>query len=361
LRKGLCRPELRILTLSATLEDIALRAGLSVSTVSRILNNIAGKHRISKETEKRVLKAAADLKYRPNQLARGLRLKKTQTIGLILPDISNPFFAYVTRSIQSEVHKQGYSLVVCDTDEDLVLEVEHTNLLIGKGVDGLIVMPVGQRAEHLERLSKEGIPYVLVDRCFDDIKTSSVVVDNYRGSYDAVEFLIKHGHKRIGIIQGLPNTFTTKGRLQGYLDALTAHHLPIDFELIVGHSFRKETGYVETKFLLSKTDRPTAIFATGDLLTLGALQAIYESGLTIPDDVSLVAFDEIDFNAFLRCPLTTVWQPKENMGELAVKLLVEAIKTKGRREPKQIVLSPRLVPGGSVKRIPAQITLAVTQ
>ena len=334
--------------MSSTLEDIARKAGLSVSTVSRVLNNVAGKYRISSATEKLVLKAAGDLKYRPNQLARGLRLKKTQSIGLVIPDISNPFFAHVTRSIQTNAHRFGYSLVVCDTDENVDLEIEHIDLLVAKGVDGLILLPVGQQSDHLVRFEAEGIPFVLVDRCFDNVQANSVVVDNYRGAYDIVEYAIKQGHKRIGIIQGLPNTYTTKERLKGYKDALKKSRISLDPSLIVGDSFRQETGYVETKSLLELPDKPTVIFATGDLIALGVLEAVEELKLTIPDDISVIAFDEIDVNPFLKCPLTTVVQPKEDLGEAAVNLLLEVIKAKGKKIPKQIVINPSVQFGKSV-------------
>ena len=340
----------------ATIEDIAKRSGFSVSTVSRVLNKEAGKHRISDRTQQLILKVAQELKYRPNQLARSLRLKRTHTIGLVVPDISNPFFAYVTRSIQTSVHRIGYSLVVCDTDENLDLEIEHTNLLLSKGVDGLIIMPVGQKCDHLRRVMKEGVPFVLVDRSFDDLDADAVIVDNYRGAYEAVEHLISHGHRRIGIIQGLPNTSTSVRRLQGYKDALRKHSIPLAEDLIVGNSFRRENGYLETKVLLSMPDPPTAIFATSDLITLGVLEAIDEGGLRIPDDISLVVFDDVDFGPFLKCPLTTVAQPKENMGELAVKILVERIKDSRRKEGKRIVLKPTLVVRNSVKEIGSQHT-----
>lgn len=337
--------------MAATLEDIARKAGLSVSTVSRVLNKVAGKNRISAQTEKLVLKAARDLKYRPNQLARGLRLKKTQTIGLIVPDISNPFFAHVIRSVQTNAHRQGYSLVVCDTNEDLVMEIDHINLLVDKGIDGLILLPVGQKSEHIVRLNVENVPFVLVDRYFDDVESNSVVVDNYRGAFDAIEHVISHGHTRIGIIKGLADTYTTKERLRGYKDALRQNGIPLDESLIVGGSYRTETGYGETKKLLNMAAPPTAIFATGDLIALGALAAIEEGSLRIPDDISLVAFDEIDVNPFLKCPLTTVLQPKENMGEVAVKLLLEAIRTKDKKSFQHVILSPKLQIGKSVQTL----------
>ncbi len=335
--------------MSATIHDIARKAGISVSTVSRVLNKKTVNYRISHETEKLVLKAARELNYRPNQLARGLRLKKTHTIGLVAPDVSNPFFANIVKSVQSAAYKLGYSLVVCDTDENLGLEIEHINLLRCQGVDGLIVMPVGQKSQHLEQLVKDGVSLVLMDRGFDELKASSVVVDNYNGAFEAIEHLISSGHTRIAIIQGMTNTYTNNGRVQGYQAALAKHAMPIDENLIVGKDFGRENGYIETKLLLQMKDPPTAIFATSDLITLGVLQAIFEEGLNIPKDISLIAFDDIDFAPFLICPLTTVAQPKEVMGEIAVKLLVEQMKNQDKPEAKRIVLKPKLLVRNSVR------------
>ncbi len=334
--------------MASTLEDVAEKAGVSVSTVSRILNKKSKKYRISPKTESLVIKTAKSLNYTPNQLARGLRLKRTHSIGLIVPDISNPFFAAVTRSIQRAAHELGYSLVVCDTDEDELQEVAHLKVLRSKGVDGMVVMPVGQNGSHLQHMIREGMPLVLMDRIFDELDADSVVTDNYKGAYEAVEFLVKNGHRRIAIIQGLPNTYTNKGRLRGYIDALRAYKIPVDSRLIVGRDFRKESGYIETKMLLSVEDRPTAIFATSDLITLGALEAINEEGLRIPQDVSLIAFDDIDHVNFFTTPITTISQPKEIIGEVAVKLLIEKIKNHNRGETRRIMLSPKLIERDSV-------------
>lgn len=335
-----------------TLDDIAKMAGVSVSTVSRVFNNKIDQYRIGSKTAKSILKVARELNYRPNQLARGLRLKKTHTLGLVVPDISNPFFAYVIRSIQKVSHSLGYSLIVCDTDENLDLEIEHIDLLTSKRMDGLIVMPVGQEYAHIERLIRENIPLVLLDRCFSDLHANSVVIDNHKGACEAVEHLISYGHRRIAIIQGLPHTYTNTGRVQGYKEALTKHGIPVDEGLIVGSDFRKENGYIETKFLLHLENPPTAVFATSDLITLGALQAIAEEGLKIPTDISLVAFDDIDFAMSLLCPITAVAQPKETMGELAVKLLIEHIKNRKKWKPKRIMLKSKLIVRESVGPVP---------
>jgi LacI family transcriptional regulator len=333
--------------MAVTLNDVAERAGVSVSTVSRVLSKQAAKYRISADTESKIFQAAHDLKYRVNHVARGLRLQKTNTIGVVAPDISNPFFAQIVGRIQTVARGLGYSIIVCNTDENLDLEVEQVSLLQRKRVDGLIAMPVGQRYDHFADWMEKDQGLVLVDRCFDGIDAAGVCVDNFRGAYEAVEHLLDHGHRRIGIIQGLPGTFTTSARLDGYKGALAAHEVPFDPTLVVGGDFRRENGYVATKLLLNLDRPPTALFATSDLITLGVLDALAEEGVDLPRDLSLVSFDDFDFAPYLKTPLTVVWQPKEMMGELAVKLLVEQLEN-GRNESRRIILKPRLLRRESV-------------
>ena len=339
----------------STIEDIARKTGVSITTVSRVLNKVSKKYRISERTQELVLRAAKELKYRPNQLARGLRLKKTHTLGLIVPDIANPFFAAITDTIQAAAHKRGYTLIVCNTNDTLEFEIEQIQVLLSKGVDGMIILPVGQTSDHLKRIKRESIPFILVDRSFENLSASSVVVDNFRGAYEAVSHLLESGHKRIGLIEGIPNAFTTMERRRGYLAALREYDVSPDSSLMRGKSFRRETGYVETKALLQLAQPPSAIFATNDLITLGVLEAIYEKGWSIPQDISVVAFDEIDFNDFLRCPLTVVAQPKERLGEVAVEMLMEEMEKKVE-SPRHTVLSPTLVKRMSVRSLkePAQ-------
>lgn len=335
----------------ATLHDIAKKSGLSVSTVSRILNKKSAKFRISKVTEAFVVKTAKELNYRPNQMARALRLKRSHTIGLVAPDLSNPFFASIIKSAQVVAHAMGYSLVVCDTDENVQMEVEHVNLLISKGVDGMIVLPVGQKSGHVSSLVEHGVPLVLVDRIFNDLSANTVIIDNYCGAREAVEYLIAQGHRRIAIIQGLPGTYTNTERVRGYRDALIHAGIPLEESLIRGNDFRKQNGYVETKFLLGKSGRPTAIFTTSDLITLGALEAIVEENLDIPRDISLIAFDEVESAEFFRCPVTVIAQPRERIGEIAVRMLIDQIRNSKKVEPRQIVLKPHLIIRDSVARV----------
>src|SRR5690606_24923958 len=201
--------------------------------------------------------------------------------------------------------------IVCSTNENINTEVEQIELLRRKGIDGYIIMPIGTRYEHIEELLNLNKPVVLIDRCIDELNTNSVSVDNYTGAYNAVEHLINKGHTRIAIIQGLPNTSTNTARVNGYKDALTKNGITVNPNYIVGNDFRKENGYIETKLLINLESRPTAIFSTSDLITLGALEAISEENLSIPDDISVVAFDDVDFAPFLFAPLTAVRQPRE--------------------------------------------------
>jgi len=341
------------LIVATTLKDIALRAGVSKSTVSRVLNNKSERHRISQKTEQIVLEAARELNYRPNQLARGLRLKKTQTIGLVIPDISNPFFAYVARMIQTYAYQEaGYSLIVCNTDENLETEIEQIHLLWSKGVDGFIIMPVGLKYDHIFELMGDNLPLVLLDRCFDEIETNSVVVDNYSGAYDAVNYLITNNHERIAVIMGLPDTSTNNARVEGYVDALKEHGIRVDEQLMVGDDFRVENGYIATRKLLSLPEPPTAIFATSDLITIGVFKAVYELNYSIPKDVSLVAFDDIDFAPYLTAPLTAIHQPRRLMGEMAVKLLIDDIQSQSRNKKQKVVLPVQLIIRESVRKLP---------
>lgn len=335
--------------MSITIHDIAAKAGVSLSTVSRVLNGKAKKYRISPKTEETILQFAEELNYRPNKMAQGLRLKKSHTIGLVVPDISNPFFAYVTRVIQTKAYEMGYSLIVCNTNEDLSTEIEQIELMKSKVIDGFIVMPVGTDYRHLETLIRKKHPLVLLDRCFDALQTSSVVVDNYEGAYLATSYLIECGHKKIGIIQGLPDTYTNTERMRGYLDALRENNIEVKSQYIVGKDYRRESGYIDTKLLLNLEERPTAIFTTSDLITLGALQAIVEDNYKIPDDISIVSFDDTDFAPFLFSPLTAVRQPKELMGEIAVKMLIDAMNGENATEKQRIILKSQLVKRASVK------------
>lgn len=206
------------------------------------------------------------------------------------------------------------------------------------------------KSEHLERLHNEGIPLVIVDRYFPDLPFSYVVSDNYNGAKAAVEYLIENGHKKIACIQGLLNTRVNDDRVRGYKDAHIKHGLTIDETLIVGDSFGEKNGYIGAKLILSRSS-PTAIFAASNLIALGSLRAISEEGFKIPDDISIISFDDQPYTEYLATPLTTIAQPHSEMGQIAVKLIIEQIESKGNFNPVKLKLPTKLIKRKSVKRL----------
>lgn len=336
---------------SVTLKSIAEKVGVSPSTVSRVLSGKARPYRISKETEEAVQRVANDLEYTPDQLARGLRLKRTHTIGLVIPDISNPFFASVARSIEIEARKVSYSIILCDTQEETKLEIDSLRLLQSRKVDGLIICPAGQESEHLKPLCSNGIALVIVDRCFSDLRCSNVVSDNYGGSVEAVCHFFEKNHRIIGFIQGLLNTSVNNDRVRGYKDAHKTHNIPIDESLIVGDSFGEGNGYIGAKLLLNRSPQPTAIFTASNLISLGALRAISEEGLKIPDDISMISFDDQPYSDYLSTPMTTVAQQTTEMGQIAFKLLMDQIDGKKASEKTYVVLPAKLILRKSVTKL----------
>lgn len=333
-----------------TLKDIAKKTGVSVSTVSRVLHDNSNKYKISEETQEKVKQAAKGFGYRVNALARGLRLQKTFEIGVIVPDISNPFFSAVIKSVAGELRKKGYNFIVYDSDEDITIERSAVKSLLEKHVDGLVIASVGQDFSHIQKIQDSNIPFVIIDRCFDALDADSVSVDNEKGALLAVNHLIEAGHTRIAFIQGLPETYANETRLQGYKTALHNAGIPIDENLIVGDDFRSLNGYLETKLLLKLSNPPTAIFTAGDLIALGALEACRESNVSIPRDLSLITFDDPIFATYLSPPLSAIEQPITKIAEMAIAMLYRRMRNP-YDERKKILLEPRLNVRGSVLHI----------
>lgn len=335
----------------STLKNIAQQVGVSVSTVSRVLNGKARQYNISKKTEAAVKLAAKELDYRPNKLAQSLRLQRTHSLGLVIPDISNPFFSGLARSIEIQARKAGYSIVLYDSQEDVEFEIESIQSLQSRKVDGCIICPVGLENEHLEKwVNHNRIPLVVVDRSFPNMNCSSVTADNYGGALEAISFLIEKGHTVIGCIQGLTGNTVNNKRIQGYFDGHIKFDLPIEADLIVGNSFGEESGYEGAKVLLSRSERPTAIYACSNLIALGAMRAIREAELDIPGDVSLMAFDNETYFEYLSTPITAVSQPREEMGEKAFELLIEQIES-GKQSVQNITLPTKIIVRQSVKQL----------
>ena len=331
-----------------TLHTIAKRTGYSISTISRVLSGQEKASRISAKAAEIIRAEAQKCNYTPSALAKSLRTRKTDTIGLIIPSIDNPYFANIAHIIIQEANNHNYTIILVDTMEDENLEKEGIASLVSRKVDGMVVVPCGQNAELLEKTNSKDVPVVLVDRYYASSQLPYVCTDNYIGGYIATKHLTDKGHRNIACIAGPRYAMPVKERIRGYEKALEEAGLQ-GSNIIVGENFTIQNGYVETKLLLNMTDRPTAIFAQSNTILLGALRAIQESGLKVPDDISIVSFDNYTYLDYLSPAITRVSQPIEEIGILAVKLLLQSISGEPHANA-QIQLPPRLIECASVKQ-----------
>ncbi len=326
------------------IKTVADRAGVSTATVSHVINQTRF---VREETRQKVLEAVEALNYYPSTIARGLATKSTQTIGLVISDITNPFFTAVARGVEDEINQHNYHTIFCNTDEDPAREDEYLRLLFAHQIDGLIIAPTGVLSERLVRIAEVEIPIVLLDRTTPGIKAPLVGVDNECGAYEATRYLIELGHRRIGVLTGMDTISTLNMRVNGYKRALQEAGLPVDAALIVPADprFHKNQPYLPgssllesitnlqmtpTAFhalqkLLDLPDLPTALFVTNNQMVLGTLHALRERKLRCPEDISLIGFDDHDWAPLFAPPLTVIRQPTYQLGQMAAKLLMQLI------------------------------------
>ncbi len=303
-----------------TMRDVAKATGFSVNTVSRALNH---KPDVNEETRKTIVEAATKMGYRPNKLARSLRSNKTHTIGVIVADIANPYFGALVKGVEKEARKRRYSVILLNTDEDYERESEAIQVVLEERVDGIIISPTQKETGTVKNLLQLGIPFVLFGRRFSDLKTNYVVTDDVHGGFLATEHLISLGHRRIGMINGPIHISSAKERFQGYQEALGRYGLKQEQSLVTAGAVTMEDGYEVAKSLLNKNPRPTAIFAFSDFVSFGVMKAIREAGLKVPEDISVVGYDDNQFASCSETPLTTIHIPKEELGINAAKVLKE--------------------------------------
>ncbi|MEG0807830.1 MAG: LacI family DNA-binding transcriptional regulator [Alistipes sp.] len=331
-----------------TLVSVARRTGYSISTISRILNGNAVKYRISEKAVELVMAEVRACNYTPSMLAKGLRTNRTDTIGLLIPSIENPFFATIAGVVIRELRTLNYKVVVVDTQEDDRFEIDGLSALLARRVDGIIAAPCGNDPVPFLRIRDNGIPVVMIDRYLpNSSEFSYVTTDNYQGAIDATEYLIANGHTQIVCIQGSPHSMPDKNRVRGYIDTLQRHNLGKN-AVIRGENFSVENGYYQTKLALSSGSCPTAIFALSNTILLGVIKAVNESGLHIPDDISVVSFDDNQLFNYLNPAITCIRQPINEIGTLAAKMLIENIRGI-QIEPVQLHLTPELIVRKSVK------------
>jgi len=317
------------------IKKVAERAGVSASTVSRV---IAGKTYVKEETRQRVLKAVEELSYSPNILAKSLKMRRTNTIALMVPSIQNLMFPIITRGVEDTARKHGYTVVLCNTDENIEVEKEYIKKLQNRWIDGFIVCSMLPNSNHIRNLKEEGFPVVLTSRYYGD-SIDAVIIDNYKAAYDAVSYLIKTGHRKIAIALGRMELSLYQKRFEGYKDALKDNGIPLDERLIMNETYNTNSFYFLTLNLLNSGIMPDAIFATSDPKAIVVVRAIKDRGLRIPDDISVMGFDNIEMSALIDPPLTTVSQPFYDMGALAAKKLIDLIayKDKCSEPPEPIV------------------------
>ncbi|MDX6411509.1 MAG: LacI family transcriptional regulator [Gaiellaceae bacterium] len=324
-----------------TISDVARLAGVSSMTVSRVINDTAG---VKPDKRRRVEEAIEELGYVPSRLARGLTRQRTGTLAVIVPDVANPFYTLILRGAEDVARRAGYRVILCDTRSDIGAEQEVIEEMIAHRVEGILIAPVSDRSrDHLRRLAKYGVPFVLVDRTVPGIDSDAVLGDSESGARQLVDHLVAHGHKRIGMIVESDDVSTARERTRGYQAALAAAGIPLDPELVANATVDPGGGLDGMQQLLALDDRPTAVFTVNNLVALGAIEAIRAAGLEVPDDIALVCFDDIELASRLYPFLTVMEQPAETFGTLGTQLLIERIEGRGPERTRLVVLPAEFV------------------
>lgn len=333
-----------------TIYDVAKKARVSIATVSRILNNSGS---VSEKTRQRVKKVMEELNYTPNVIASALTKKSTLTLGLLIPDISNLFFAELARGVEDACNDFGFNIIICNTDYSSEKETTYINLLKQKSIDGFIISSAYYNDQNVIKLLKANVPLILLGRDIDDSEGLPIDIvgsDNVKGGYIATKHLIELGHKNIACLLGPPQIKVNLEREKGYLRALEEAGLKACPEAVGYGDFKIEFGFKKTMDILKGPCKPTAFFAANDLIALGVIRAIREFGLKVPQDISVVGYDNTMFAEMIEPPLTTVNQQMRNMGYIATELLIKRIK--GERMPgEKKILDTELVIRKSTSKV----------
>lgn len=321
-----------------TIYDVAREAEVSAATVSRVLN---GHATVDPTLAARVQTAVDALGYRPNKLARNLRRSRTSLWAVIISDIGNPFFTSLVRGVEDVAQETGYSVVLCNSDEDADKEANYIAAALAEQMAGVIISPSARARQGVESLLAGGTPVVAIDRELRGVAVDAVVVDNEHGAEVATSHLIESGYQRIACITGPRKASTARRRLRGYQQALTAAGRDVDESLVRVADFREQGGYDAMVSLLAETPRPDAVFAANNLMTVGALECLVERGVAVPDEVGVMGFDDIPWATLVRPSLSTVGQPTYQLGRTAAQLLADRIADPSRK-PSTTVLRTEL-------------------
>jgi len=324
--------------MDATIKEVALKAGVSIATVSRVFNDSS---LVNPKTIQRVREIAHSLHYVPNASARSLSRRKSDTFGMILPDLFGEFFSEVIRGADQTAQKHSYNVLLSSSHNNQDEIKEALNIMKGR-VDGIIIMSPNINADILHHNINKSLPVVLLNCFVEDNSFDSIVIDNCNGAYQITNHLIKHGHKRIAIIKGAIGNYEADVRLLGYRHALTLEQCEVSETFEFEGDFSEESGYNSAKKILSITPRPTAVFAANDSMAIGALKAFHDHGIAVPDDIALVGFDDIPISRYVKPSLSTVQVPIHKMGILAVERLIEVLEKKNSTKKEKIIFPTQL-------------------
>jgi LacI family transcriptional regulator len=333
-----------------THKDVAERAGVSVATVSYVLNN--GPRPVSPETRTRVEEAIAELGYYPNEVARSLRLQQSSTIGLILPNVMNPVFGEIARELESVCTQEGFLVLLCNSDRQHEREKRFIQMLRAKQVDGVVITPHSEPLTLIEPLLQARIPVIVLEH--DLPAVHCIAMDELQGGRIATQHLIDLGHRRIALIKRAPTSALSRQRSMGYRQTLAAAGIPYDPQLVLECTAGQAAGAQAMQQLLTLRDPPTAVFTHNDVLAMGALHAIHSAGLRVPDDMSLVGYDDITSAAYFSPPLTTVCTPKAQMGALAGQTLLQLVRRTTEQAPHTRFLPVELIVRSSTAAPPVR-------
>lgn len=323
-----------------TMSDVAARAQVSVASVSRALSGTG--RPVSADVRARVVRAAEELGYQPNALARNMRVGSSRTLGLIISDVTNPFFTAIARSCEDVAQASSYSLLLANTDEKPAREETNLAVMAGERVAAVMLASTNQAADAVARLGAVRIPVIALDRRIDGLETDAVLVDNDSIGYQATRHLLQLGHEHVAVITGPPTISTTRERLEGYRRALADHHVVENPDLIQAGDLRERGGYAAAIALLDGPSRPTAILSSNNLTTVGLLHAIRARGLRIPEDVSVVGVDDMPTADLLDPPLTVVEQPTYQLGARAAEMAIRRV-TNPDAPIQEVILGGHLV------------------
>jgi len=329
-----------------TIKKIAKKAGVSVGTVSKVLNY---DKTVSEINKRKVIRIIKELNYRPNRIARSLSKGKTKNVGFIIPDITNPFFPELVRGASDLLISNGYYIFLCSSDNDSNKEDFYINDLVSMWIDGIIIAPSDTENRDIGIFNKIISPFVVVDREIKELNKDLIIINNKKGAYEAASYLISNGHRRIVILAGPQYTKTAQNRFMGWKKALEEKALFRE-EFAFWGNFSIDSGYEMMKKVFNNLGKFDAVFACNDLIALGAIQAIEEKKYKIPDDISIIGFDDIYLSRFLKSPLTTVKQPIYDMGKIAAEILLDRMSSSKDFVPKKVVIEGNLIERGSVAR-----------